>query len=70
MSPGPSTCVKKPVWTKPIVWRWLVRPPCTAAKSHRGHRATSMSICKLLELTGLIGGDNDFAEIPNLINAY
>ena len=62
--------MKKPVWTKLIVWRSLVRLPCTAAKSRRGHRVTSMSIRKLLELTGLIGGDNDFAEIPNLISAY
>ena len=44
--------MKKPVWTKLIVWRSLVRLPCTAAKSRRGHRVTSMSIRKLLELAG------------------
>jgi hypothetical protein len=35
-----------------IVWRSLVRLPCTAAKSRRGHHATSMSIHKLLEPAG------------------
>ena len=51
-SPGSSTCVKKPAWTKLIVWRSPVRLPCTAAKSHRGHRVTSMSIRKLLGPAG------------------